>query len=113
MNNSFFIGRLVRDPELKTTESGKKVVNTTIAVQRSYKNSDGSYDADFIDCTFWEHNAEYVSKMKSGNQLAVQGRTETRIYEKENGNKVKDYNLIVDSIKNLEKTNEKSKEMDI
>lgn len=112
MNNSFFIGRLVRDPELKTLENGKKVVNTTIAVQRSYKNSDGNYDADFIDCTFWEHNAEYISKMKSGNQLAVQGRTETRIYEKENGMKVKDYNLIVDSIKNLEKTNEKSKEMD-
>ena len=53
MNNSFFIGRLVKDPELRTTESGKKVVNVAIAVPRSYKNSDGNYDADFIDCTFW------------------------------------------------------------
>ena len=102
MNNSFFIGRLVKDPELRTTESGKKVVNVAIAVPRSYKNSDGSYDADFIDCTFWEHHANYVSKMKSGNEIAVQGRTETKIYEKENGTKVK----------NLEKNIEKSKEMD-
>lgn len=112
MNNSFFIGRLVKDPELRTTESGKKVVNVAIAVPRSYKNSDGNYDADFIDCTFWEHHANYVSKMKSGNEIAVQGRTETKIYEKENGTKVKDYNLIVDEVKNLEKNMEKSKEMD-
>lgn len=112
MNKTFFIGRLVKDPELKETESGKKVVNATIAVQRSYKNSNGEYDADFLDCTFWEHNAEYVSKMSSGNQLAVQGRTETKIYERSDGSKVKDYNVIVDEVQNLEKTYNKSKEME-
>ena len=56
MNNTYFIGRLVTDPELKELENDKKVVNVTIAVPRSYKNKDGNYDADFLDCTFWDHN---------------------------------------------------------
>lgn len=112
MNNTYFIGRLVTDPELRETESGKKVVNVTVAVPRSYKNKDGNYDADFIDCAFWDHNAEYVSKMSKGNELAVQGRTETRLYEKD-GNKIKDYKVVVDSCKNLDKTKENSNEMEM
>ncbi len=112
MNNTYFIGRLVTDPELRETESGKKVVNVTVAVPRSYKNKDGNYDADFIDCAFWDHNAEYVSKMSKGNELAVQGRTETKLYEKD-GNKIKDYKVVVDSCKNLDKTKENSNEMDM
>ncbi|MGN1312138.1 MAG: single-stranded DNA-binding protein [Bacilli bacterium] len=112
MNNTYFIGRLVTDPELRETESGKKVVNVTVAVPRSYKNKDGNYDADFIDCAFWDHNAEYVSKMSKGNELAVQGRTETRLYEKD-GNKIKDYKVVVDSCKNLDKSKENSNEMDM
>lgn len=112
MNNTYFIGRLVTDPELRETESGKKVVNVTVAVPRSYKNKDGNYDADFIDCAFWDRNAEYVSKMSKGNELAVQGRTETRLYEKD-GNKIKDYKVVVDSCKNLDKSKENSNEMDM
>lgn len=112
MNNTYFIGRLVADPELKELESGKKVVNATVAVPRSYKNKDGKYESDFIDCVFWDYNAEYVSKMSKGNELAVQGRTETKLYEKD-GIKVKDYKVIADSCKNLEKTKLNSKEMDI
>lgn len=112
MNNTYFIGRLVTNPELRETETGKKVVNVTVAVPRSYKNKDGNYDADFIDCAFWDHNAEYVSKMSKGNELAVQGRTETRLYEKD-GNKIKDYKVVVDSCKNLDKSKENSNEMDM
>ena len=116
MNNTYFIGRLVTDPELRETETGKKVVNVTIAVPRSYKNKDGEYDADFLDCTFWNHNADYVSKMEKGNKIAVQGRTETKLYEKD-GKTFKDYKVVVDHcedldyVKNKEKDN--SNEMDI
>lgn len=114
MNNTYFIGRLVTDPELRETETGKKVVNITIAVPRSYKNKDGKYDADFLDCAFWDHNAEYVSKMSQGNEIAVQGRTETKLYEKD-GKKIKDYKVVVDSCKNLDRSKEQEKdnEMDI
>ena len=112
MNNTYFIGRLVSDPELKETDSGKKVSNVTIAVPRSYKNKDGNYDADFIDCVFWDYNAEYVSKMSKGQQLAVQGRTETKLYEKD-GKTIKDYRVVIDYVKNLDKKIEKDNEMDM
>jgi len=112
MNNSYFIGRLVADPELRETDNSKKVVNLTVAVPRSYKNKDGKYDADFIDCTFWDYNAEYVSKMSKGQELAVQGRIETNLYEKDD-KKVKDYKVVVDKVKNLETVKENSKEMDM
>lgn len=112
MNNTYFIGRLVNDPEIRETETGKKVVNVTVAVPRSYKNSNGEYEADFLDCAFWDRNAEYVSNMSKGQQLAVQGRTETKLYEKD-GKKIKDYKVVVDYVKNLDKTKEETKEMEV
>lgn len=112
MNNTYFIGRLTYDPELKETESGKKVVNLTVAVDRSYKNKDGNYDADFIDCVLWEHNAEYVSKMSKGQELAIQGRIETKLYEKD-GIKIKDCKVVADYVKNLDKSKEYSNDKDL
>ena len=53
MNNVMLMGRLTRDAELRETESGKKVTNITIATQRPYKNNEGIYETDFIDCTLW------------------------------------------------------------
>ncbi len=47
LNQSVIVGRVVRDPELKETESGNKVTNLTLAVPRSYKNVNGEYDTDF------------------------------------------------------------------
>jgi len=111
LNQFVIVGRLVNSPKLRKGEKGN-VTEITLAVPRSYKNKDGNYDADFIDCAFWDHNAEYVSKMSKGNELAVQGRTETRLYEKD-GKKQKDYKVVVDSCKNLDKTKENSNEMDM
>ena len=50
INQLVVIGRLVKDPELRKTESGKNVANVTLAVPRSYKNPNGEYDTDYIDC---------------------------------------------------------------
>ncbi len=47
LNQIVIVGRLVRDPELRQTEGGKKVTNITLAVPRSYKNSNGEYETDF------------------------------------------------------------------
>ena len=47
LNQLIVIGRLVKDPELKKTETGKNVANITLAVPRSYKNQEGEYDTDF------------------------------------------------------------------
>ena len=82
------MGRLVRDPELKETENGKKVTRITLAVPRSYKNINGEYETDFIECTLWsgvaESTVEYCSK---GDLLGVKGRIQTRNVEFEDERK--------------------------
>ena len=84
MNQFFVIGRLVKDPELRKTESGKNVANVTLAVPRSYKNSNGEYDTDYIDCVLWSSVAETTSEYcKKGDLVGVRGRVQTRIYEKD------------------------------
>lgn len=84
LNQIVIVGRLVKDPELKETESGKKVTNITLAVPRSYKNVNGEYETDFIDCTLWTGVAENTSEYcKKGDLLGVKGRVQTRMYEKD------------------------------
>lgn len=79
LNQAVIVGRLVREPELRKTESGKKVTNITVAVPRSYKNSEGEYDTDFIHCTLWEGVAEKtISYVKKGDLLGVRGRIQSR-----------------------------------
>ena len=58
LNQSIIIGRIVKNPELLETESGKKYTNITLAVSRNYKNIDGEYETDFIPCTLWKGIAE-------------------------------------------------------
>ena len=84
LNQLVVVGRLVKDPELRKTETGKKVTNITLAVPRSYKNTNGEYETDFIDCTLWSAVAESTSDYcKKGDLLGVRGRLQTRVYEKD------------------------------
>lgn len=84
LNNTVIVGRIVRDPELKETESGKKVTNITLAVPRSYKNIDGEYDTDFIPCVLWSGIAENTANYcKTGDLVGVKGRIQSRTYETE------------------------------
>ena len=53
LNQTIIVGRLVKDPELDVTDTGKKMSRITLAVPRSYKNSNGLYDTDYIDCKLW------------------------------------------------------------
>ncbi len=88
LNQIVIVGRLVRDPELRETESGKKITNVTLAVPRSYKNSKGEYETDFIDCVLWTGIAENtVEYCKKGDLLGVKGRVQTRTYETEDEKK--------------------------
>ena len=77
LNQIVIVGRLVKDPELRQTEGGKKVTNITLAVPRSYKNSNGEYETDFIDCVLWTGIAENTSEYcKRGDILGVKGRVQ-------------------------------------
>lgn len=99
MNQTCIIGRLVRDPELKELEDGKKVSNITVAVQRSYKNENGEYEADFIDCTLWNGIADRTTEYcKKGDLVGVKGRLQTNTYENENGEKKKITEVIAEKL---------------
>lgn len=84
LNQIVFVGRLVRDPEIKESENGNKYTNITIAVPRGYRNENGEYDADFIDLRLWKGVAETTSEYcKKGDLIGAKGRVETRVYEKD------------------------------
>jgi len=84
------IGRLTKDVELRRTGSGKAVASFTLAVNKDYKNEQGGYDADFIDCVAFEQRAETISKyVHKGDRFAVVGKLATRSYENKEGKKVK------------------------
>ena len=99
LNQVILVGRLVRNPELQLTESGKKRSLITLAVSRSYKNQNGEYDTDFLDCTLWtgiaENTAEYC---KTGDVIGVKGRLQTRLIESDDGNKYKKVEVIADKV---------------
>lgn len=88
LNQIVLVGRLVRDPELRQTEGGKKVTNITLAVPRGYKNNNGEYETDFIDCVLWTGVAENTTEYcRRGDILGVKGRVQTRVLENEDEKK--------------------------
>ena len=87
MNHWIGIGRLVRDPNVKYTQSGKACAKFTLAIDRR-KSSDGNQQADFIQCVAWEKTAEVISQYcTKGKKIAVEGRIQTRSYDAKDGAK--------------------------
>lgn len=86
LNQTILVGRLVRNPELYETENGNKMTRVTLAVPRTYKNVNGEYETDYINCKLWkgvaENTAEYCKK---GDLVGVKGRLQSGSYETENG----------------------------
>lgn len=98
MNKVNLIGRLTRDVELRTTQGGVSVSSFTLAVNRRFKNAEGNYDADFINCVAWRQSAEYLSKNYSkGDMVGISGSIQTRNYEKD-GNTVYITEVVADEI---------------
>lgn len=88
LNQSIIVGRIVQEPEIRETESGTKVTNITLAVQRPYKNINGEYDTDFIPCVLWKGIAETTTEYcKKGDLIGVRGRIQTKVLEKEDNSK--------------------------
>lgn len=89
MNQVSLVGRLYQEPELRQSQSGKSIVRTGIAVQRSYKNSEGKYDADFINVIAFNTTADFISKyFKKGQMIGITGSIQTGSYTNKNGQKV-------------------------
>lgn len=104
MNNWTGMGRLVRDPEVRYTQSGKVVVQFTLAINRTYKNAEGGYDADFINCVAWGKIAERIgNSVTKGQRLLVEGSIRIRSYEAKDGGKRWVTEIQVDSFEYIEK----------
>ncbi|HHT02714.1 MAG TPA: single-stranded DNA-binding protein [Bacteroidales bacterium] len=115
MNRAVLIGRLVKDPDLRYTQSGIAVVNFTLAVNRRFAK-EGDQQADFIPTIAWNKTAENAAKyLSKGSQVAVEGRIQTSNYEDKDGKKVYKTEIVADNVqfldtKKKEETNETLKQ---
>ena len=89
MNKIVLLGKLIKDPELKTIDNGEKVFTRFIvAVERNFKSADGTRKSDLIPVTMWGRKAEVICKfMKKGSYISLSGRLKTGSYEDKQGNK--------------------------
>lgn len=87
LNVVAIMGRLVADPELRTTPAGYSVCSFRIACDRSYVQQGQQRQADFIDIVAWRQQADFVSKyFQKGSLIAIDGSLQTRQYQDKNGN---------------------------
>ncbi len=109
INRVVLVGRLTRDPELRSTTSGKQVVSFSIAVDKRFKPQDGSSDADFFRITAWEKTAEFVANyMTKGRLVAVDGRLQSRRYTTQDGTEREVVEVVAESVQGLDRPRDNS-----
>ena len=99
LNQIILVGRLTRNITVNKSENGVKVATISIAVPRSFKNVDGVYDTDFIDCVAFdlvaENTSEYCNK---GDIVGIKGRVQSKVVELEEGKKENKLEIICEKI---------------
>ena len=109
MNKVILVGRLTRDPELRSTTSGFNTANFSVAVQRNFKNKDGNFDADFINCVAFRNQADFISKyFKKGNMIGLEGRIQSRSYDANDGTKRYVTEVLVENVEFVGSKNDSS-----
>lgn len=104
INNVTLIGRLTRDAELRYTPSNIATAQFNIACNRNFKNANGEYDADFINCVMWREQAErFCNWTKKGMLVGITGRIQTRSYEGNGGKRVYVTEVVAENFQVLEK----------
>ncbi len=101
MNKVILIGRLARDPEMRTTGSGVSMTRFTVAVSRPInpQNANGQPQTDFISCIAWRRQAENIAKYCSkGSQVAVDGRIQTGSFDGQDGQKHYTTDIVADNV---------------
>lgn len=95
MNVVCLLGRMVVDPELRTTTSGVSVTNFSIAVDRNYQAKGQERQADFINIVAWRQTAEFICRFfRKGQRIALQGELQSRSYTDKEGNKRTAYEVV-------------------
>lgn len=112
MNKVCLTGRITKNIELKYNQNNVAITSFTLAVTRKFKNQNGEYESDFINCIAYKSTAELLSKYTGeGDLIGIEGRIQTRNYENQEGKKVYVTEVIVESVDFLaSKKEEKPKE---
>lgn len=99
LNRVILMGRLVSDPELKTTGTGISVTSFRIAVERSYVKQGEERKADFIDVVCWRNTAEFVCRyFGKGSLIAVEGQLQSRTYQAKDGSTRYVVEVVADNV---------------
>ena len=102
MNKAIMIGRLAKDPDVRTTQSGKKVANITLATDRRMRDKEGKKVADFHSVILWGKLAELAEKyLAKGREVSITGEVQNRSYEDKEGNKRFITEIVADEIEFL------------
>lgn len=102
MNKVMLIGRLTKDPEVRTTSTGLTNARFTLAVDRPFVSQDKERGTDFISCIVWRKQAENVGKYcTKGMQVAVEGRIQTGSFDAQDGTKRYTTDVVCDSVQFL------------
>ena len=110
INRTIVVGRLTKDPEFRTTPSGVNVANFTLAVNRTFTNSQGEREADFINVVTFRKQAENVNNyLSKGSLVGIDGRIQTRNYENKEGQRIFVTEVVADSVQFLEPKSQQSK----
>lgn len=100
INQVTLVGRLTKDPELRYTPEGHAVSNVTVALNRSFRNNEGQYAADFVQCTIWKKTAENTAQYcRKGSIVGITGRIQTRNYENQEGKKVYVTEVVAENVR--------------
>ena len=100
LNRVVIMGRLVRDPELRTTQSGTPVTSFTLAVDRDFKSREsGEKSTDFIDVVAWSQTAEFVCKYFAKGRMAIaEGRLQIREWKDKDGNNRRTAEVVAENV---------------
>lgn len=99
MNKVCLTGRICKDLELRYNSSNVSYTRFSLAVNRNFKNQQGEYEADFINCVAWRERAEMMAKhLSKGSQIAIEGRIQTGKYVDKDGNNHYTSDIIVENI---------------
>lgn len=99
MNSVNLVGRLTRDPELKKTQTGKSLINFTVAVNREFNRE----QSDFINCVAWDKTADFIANyLGKGSLVSVKGSVQSRSYEDNTGKKIFVQEVNAERVNSLE-----------
>ena len=113
LNQIVLVGRLTRNITVNKSDKGNRVATIPLAIPRSFKNSDGTYDTDFIDCVAFDHIADNTSEYcEKGDIVGIKGRIQTRIIEDEKGQKETVMEIIAEKVTFLSSHTKEEKEAD-